>query len=82
MLKIWFGTYSELNAIKQQSSELSEAERLERQATELRERAVAHGKCLLHPQTHPLILANLTRSWWIGAHPDNSKLGGGGGGMI
>lgn len=38
--------HSELNSIKQQSAELSEAERLERQAVELRERAVAHGTFL------------------------------------
>lgn len=58
MLTMWLGTYSELNAIKQQSSELSEAERLERQAAELRERAVAHGMFLLPPHAYPLILAD------------------------
>lgn len=47
-----------MNAIKQQSTEISEAERLERQAAELRERAVAHGTFPSPPilNTHTLIL--------------------------
>lgn len=36
--------YREANALKTQSSELAEAERLEREALLRRERAVAHGK--------------------------------------
>ena len=35
----------EANAYKAQSSELAEAERLEREAMLRRERAVAHGAC-------------------------------------